>query len=201
MYYKTPITGLGKNKPKFLFLFIAGIIILSILLIAGYVYIYNAFFHSDARFDSIIADVSKHYALDPMLVKAVVWQESNFNPNAVGSKGEIGLMQLMMKSSVVDWENYNKRKIADKGILFNPKLNIEIGTWYLARNRNYWINYKNCDALALAGYNAGYSNVKKWVPKNYKGSDVINLIQFPSTRKYVKSILKKYHSYQLNTKK
>ena len=195
MYYKHLKTGRRMSRRRLLFIGIAGITIILILLIAKF-YKYNTFHYSDTRFDSIIADVSKRYALDPMLVKAVIWRESDFNPNAVGSKGEIGLMQLMINASVKDWTNYTKRKIIDKGILFNPKLNIEIGTWYLARSRNHWLNYNNRNALALAGYNAGYSNVKKWIPKNYQGNDVIKFIKFPSTKKYVESILKKYNSYR-----
>ncbi len=175
--------------------FIVSASVIIFILIVG-VYIYNPFARSDTRFDGIITDTSKHYALDPMLVKAVIWRESNFDPNAIGSKGEIGLMQLMINSSVKDWTNYTKREISDKGVLFNPKLNIEIGTWYLSRSRNHWLNYSNSNALALATYNAGYSNVKKWIPKNYEGDDVIELIKFPSTKKYVKSILKRYNLYR-----
>jgi soluble lytic murein transglycosylase len=194
MYYKCKVLKNKKSKYRLFFFSTIGMIIISILLIAFYVY--NTFFHTNTQFDSIIADVSKRYALDPMLIKAVIWRESNFNPNAVGSKGEIGLMQLMFNSSVKDWTNYTKREITDRGILFNPKLNIEIGTWYLACSRKRWLTYNDNIVLALAGYNAGYSNVKKWVPKNYQGTNAIEFIKFPSTKKYVKSILDKYHSYQ-----
>ena len=131
-----------------------------------------------------------------MLVKALIWKESRFNPNTVGSKGEIGLMQIMPNSSVKDWTEYTKRKIPHRGVLFNPQLNIEIGTWYLAKSKKHWRLYDGSDALALAEYNAGYSNVKKWIPKNYMGDDVTNLIRFPSTKQYVKSILKKYEDYK-----
>ena len=165
------------------------------MLIVFSIYLYSVFFDSSTRYDHLIVSISKGYELDPMLVKAVIWRESDFDLNVVGSKGEIGLMQLMAKSSVKDWENYTKRKIGNRGVLFNPKLNIEIGTWYLARCKKHWVGYRESNALALAEYNAGYSNVKKWIPKNHQG-DVIDLIKFPSTKKYVISILEKYRSYQ-----
>ncbi len=199
MYYKHLTTRNGKSRRRFFVFSIAGIIIV-LLFFGGYSYISNYFLPSDTRFDGIITETSKRYALDPLLVKAVIWRESDFNPNVVGAKGEIGLMQLMINSSVQDWTNYTKKKITNKGVLFNPKLNIEIGTWYLAHSRDQWLNYNNSNILALAGYNAGYSNVKKWVPKNYQGDDVIKFIKFPSTKKYVESILKKYKSYQLDAK-
>ena len=195
MYYKYSKIKRGRGRRRFFLLCLAGVSIILLLLIIKF-YKNNTFIYSDTRFDSIIDDVSKRYALDPMLVKAVIWRESDFKPNAVGLKGEIGLMQLMVNSSVKDWTNYTKREITGKGVLFNPKLNIEIGAWYLAKSRNRWLNYNNCNALALAGYNAGYSNVKKWIPKNYQGNDVIELIKFPSTKEYVKSILEKYESYK-----
>ena len=191
MFYKPLKIRTRKKRYRLLFLSIIGILVLILVF-----YLYNVFFHTDTQFDKIIANTSKRYAIDPMLVKAVIWRESNFDPNAVGAKGEIGLMQLMFKSSVKDWTNYTKREITDKGVLFNPKLNIEIGTWYLVQSKKRWLNYKDSTVLALAGYNAGYSKVKKWVPKNYQGDDAIKFIKFPSTKKYIESILEKYNSYQ-----
>ncbi len=187
----------NRKKIKFYFLIIL-IIVMLVIAIFG---IKKQFLSStDSKYDSVIIPTARQYSIDPLLIKAVIWRESDFNPNAVGTKGEIGLMQLMMKSSVKDWAKYNKRKMPERGVVFDPWLNIEIGTWYLAWCRQLWKGYGNREILALATYNAGYSNVKKWIPEKYKGDDLIEFIKFSSTKKYISSILEKYQKYK-NVKK
>src|SRR5689334_15337979 len=48
----------------------------------------------ESRYDEQILRVAQLYAIDPALVKAVVWRESRFNPRVRGRVGEIGLMQI-----------------------------------------------------------------------------------------------------------
>src|SRR4051794_17757660 len=57
---------------------------------------------SPARFhkhDRLIRAVATEHQLDPMLVKAVVWRESRFDPQKVGTAGERGLMQVSEKAA------------------------------------------------------------------------------------------------------
>src|SRR5437868_9720886 len=57
---------------------------------------------SPARFqqyDKLITRVATEHQLDPMLVKAVVWRESRFDRDKVGSAGERGLMQVTPKAA------------------------------------------------------------------------------------------------------
>src|SRR5204862_528731 len=68
---------------------------------------------SPARFqqyDKLISSVAAEHQLDPMLVKAVVWRESRFDREKVGSAGERGLMQVSPKAAN-EWARDNK--IAD----------------------------------------------------------------------------------------
>ena len=191
MYHRYSHSG---NKRRKLSLIIKYILVIIVLLIAYYIYkSYN--YSTVDHYGNIINDASKRYSIDPMLIKAVIWRESDFKKDAVGKKGEIGLMQLMTQYSVKDWSMYTDRKEPSRGLLFNPQLNIEIGTWYLAQCKKHWKNYQHPIILALAEYNAGYSNVKKWIPKDFKGNP-LKLIKFPSTKKYVETILDKYHEYK-----
>src|SRR5439155_558715 len=48
----------------------------------------------EKQFDVEIRNAAARYRIDPLLVKAVIWQESKFNPKAKGRAGEIGLMQV-----------------------------------------------------------------------------------------------------------
>src|SRR3954463_13873992 len=46
-------------------------------------------------YEADIVKAATRYKVDPLLVKAVIWQESRFDKNAKGRAGEIGLMQVM----------------------------------------------------------------------------------------------------------
>src|SRR2546421_2546382 len=65
---------------------------------------------SPARFqqyDKLIASVAAEHQLDPMLLKAVVWRESRFDPQKYGIAGERGLMQVSEKAAN-EWAHENK---------------------------------------------------------------------------------------------
>ena len=44
--------------------------------------------------DKVIIAAASIYDMDPALIKAVIWRESRFNPDARGAAGELGLMQI-----------------------------------------------------------------------------------------------------------
>src|SRR5437764_3445338 len=120
---------------------------------------------SPARFqqyDKLISSVAAEHQLDPMLVKAVVWRESRFDREKVGSAGERGLMQVSPKAAN---EHARENKIADFKLdqLFEPKTNLEAGSWYLRRAIEHWQNESDPLPFALAEYNAGASRAQRWV--------------------------------------
>ena len=90
---------------------------------------------SPARFqqyDALIRSVAAEHHLDPMLVKAVVWRESRFDAQKYGSAGERGLMQVSDRAAQ-EWALQNRIENFRVEELFDPKVNIEAGTWYLRR--------------------------------------------------------------------
>lgn len=118
-----------------------------------------------ATFDELIVFFAKKYDLDPALIKAVIRAESDFNQYCVSYKGACGLMQLMPATA-------QGLGVFD---IYSPHQNIEGGTRYLA-----WLLREFGDIkLALAGYNAGPENVKK-----YGG-----LPPFSETKNYVSRVL------------
>src|SRR5260370_405982 len=136
---------------------------------------------------------------DPMLVKAVVWRESRFDPNKNGSAGERGLMQVSEKAAR-EWARENKIDNFHIEKLFDPKTNLEAGTWYLRRAFEHWETQSDPLPFALAEYNAGASRAQRW-----SGGDggaaipprtFLKRIDFPGTRKYVDSISPRYAFYQ-----
>lgn len=148
-------------------------------------------------YDQIILEAARRNQVDPRLLKAVIWRESRFDPNTEGKAGEIGLMQVMPDSSVVDWAKAKGREVPYKGALYDPELNIEIGSWYLGRAIRRWNKYQDCYVLALCEYNAGLSRANKWKPANPAG-DVRQKISISSTLNYVNDIMDRYDSYKKN---
>lgn len=159
---------------------------------AGWVYDY---FSRSSRYDSCILHAAYRNHIDPALVKALIWQESRFDRNAKGLKGEVGLMQIMRNYAVTDWASVHKRSVPSRGALYDPELNIEIGSWYLARALRRYQSYRHAVALALCEYNAGARRASDWKPKDPSG-EVIERISIPSTKAYVKAILARYEYYK-----
>ena len=147
--------------------------------------------------DAAIQAASIRYRLDPALVKAVVWRESWFDPQARGRAGEIGLMQIRLPVAQ-EWANAEHWGSVPSAHFFDPVTNTLAGAWYL---RKLLLRYRQADdpiPYALADYNAGRSRVQQW----RKGSSGTNSqtfmqgIKFPGTRAYVQSILRRYEHYR-----
>jgi len=157
---------------------------------------------SPARFqqyDKLIAAVAAQHRLDPMLVKAVVWRESRFDPQKYGTAGERGLMQVSQKAAN-EWARENRIDNFHDEELFDPKKNLEAGAWYLRRALDHWTIQPEPLAFALAEYNAGASRAERWAAGNETAAiskkDFLRHVDFPGTRKYVKSIIERYEFYK-----
>ncbi|MEY2558779.1 MAG: soluble lytic murein transglycosylase [Verrucomicrobiota bacterium] len=156
---------------------------------------------SPARFqghDALIRAVAAEHHLDPMLVKAVVWRESRFDAQKFGSAGERGLMQVSEKAAQ-EWARENHVENFRAEELFDPKINLEAGTWYLRRATQHWGQQADPVPFALAEYNAGASRAQRWAG----GDDAViapdtfrENIDFPGTRKYVDSIIARLEFYK-----
>lgn len=97
---------------------------------------------TDPRLDRIVRDAADRHHVDQALVKAVINQESGWNPGAVSRKGAIGLMQLIPGTA----------QRFGAGNPFDPAQNVEAGTTYL---KSLLDRYDNNLSLSLAAYNAG----------------------------------------------
>jgi peptidoglycan lytic transglycosylase len=151
------------------------------------------------RYDQLIRSVATAHHLDPMLVKAVVWRESRFDAKKYGGAGERGLMQVSEKAAR-EWARENKIANFQVEQLFDPKTNLEAGTWYLRRAFERWQHQTDPLPFALAEYNAGASRAQRWAGKNGVADipvrNFLQNIDFPGTRGYVDSIIARYEFYQ-----
>ena len=147
--------------------------------------------------DDIILAVAGRSGVDPALVKAVIWRESRFDPDARGSSGEVGLMQVM-KGTGEDWAKAEGEKLYWHRRLYDPEKNIRAGTWYLKKMLNRYRHTDNPIPYALAAYNAGPGNADKWAKGLAATSSAAFLQQigFPGTREYVRSVMERHAYYR-----
>jgi len=110
------------------------------------------------RYESLIYEQADAHHLDPDLVGAVIFAESRYRQAAVSPQGALGLMQLMPSTGqwIAEQLGLETPSIDD---LLDPALNIRLGTWYLAQLLDRFGDTQ----LALWAYNAGPSNVDRWL--------------------------------------
>src|SRR5947208_15375978 len=183
--------GLAIAAGLFLLAFRSGDVIYT-----AYEWISPARFH---RFDNLIHTVAAEHELDPMLVKAVVWRESRFDPRKVGSAGERGLMQVSERAAR-EWARQTHADNFQPDDLFEPRTNLEAGVWYLRRALQHWEHQAEPESFALAEYNAGASRAQRWANNDSSATlpeeTFRENIDFPGTRKYVATVLSRYHFYR-----
>ena len=120
-------------------------------------------------YDNIIKEAAEKYSVPEYLIKAVIKQESNYMPNAISSKGAIGLMQIMPSTGAL-------LGVDDKELLKDPYINIMTGTKYLSQMLN---RYNGRLDLSLSAYNAGPNLVDK----------LQRIPNIDETKNYVKNII------------
>lgn len=130
------------------------------------------------EYEGIIQQASRRFRIDPLLIKAVIKAESDFDHKAISSKGAQGLMQLMPYTA-------DEMDVEDP---FDPEENIFGGTRYLSLLLE---RFKKDKRLALAAYNAGPEKVE-----SYKG-----IPPYPETRSFVKKVLAYYDRLRSKGKK
>lgn len=137
---------------------------------------------------------AENHRIDPLLLVAVMRIESDFNPTAVSPKGARGLMQVMPETALWAAQQMGLSSF-EVDQLFDPEVNIAIGSWYLATLRN---QFDGDTVLALAAYNGGRTNVLRWLSEESWSGEVetIDDIPFPETRGYVRKVLDTYAWYR-----
>ena len=146
-------------------------------------------------YDQEIAAAAARNGVDPLLVKAVVWQESRFHPDKLGGHGERGLMQVT-EPAAQDWVEANGVETFVPEDLLDPKTNLEVGTWYLAQAMKHWSTQDDPLPFALGEYNAGRSRVKRWSGGTQMSAEELDAaMDIASTRAYVSAVHARYDYY------
>jgi transglycosylase-like protein with SLT domain len=130
----------------------------------------SGFTTGDSTVDNYILESGRRNSVDPLLLYAIMHQESTFKPRAMSHKGARGLMQLMPRTA----QRFGVTSIWD------PRQNIEGGTRYM---RFLLDKFEGDVQLALAGYNAGEGAVVKY---GYQ------VPPYSETQEYVRRISRNY---------
>lgn len=124
---------------------------------------------------------------DPILVKALIRQESAFNPGARSRARASGLMQLIYPTARLFGVTQPKQ-------LLKPEANIQAGSKFLGR----LVEDFGSVELALAAYNAGPAIVRQW-QRRYPTDNInlfVEMIPYAETREYVRLVTRNYKIYQ-----
>lgn len=145
-------------------------------------------------FWDVIRDRSEQLALDPLLVTALVRQESLFVPEAVSPADAHGLMQLL-PGTAREVAATRGMPAPDRPTLHRVEPNVTLGTTLLRRLLD---RYSGSTVRALAAYNAGEDAVAKWDQRygTRPDDEFVELISYRETRDYVKSVLGHYEVYR-----
>jgi hypothetical protein len=123
--------------------------------------------------------------IDPLVLLAVIRQESRFQADVLSSAGAVGLMQLMPRTAA---ETARREKMAKPGRkeLLRPSVNIRLGAAYLSRLvKGYGGDYFR----AIAAYNAGEAAVKRWwTQANGDPAAFLEGINYKETRFYLRRV-------------
>jgi soluble lytic murein transglycosylase len=151
----------------------------------------------ERKFIPQIQTAAARYGIDPLLVKAVVWRESRFNPEARGRAGEIGLMQIQ-EVAAQEWADAEQIPAFAHEQCVDPGTNTLAGTFYLTKLLKRYSQTDNPIPYALADYNAGRGNLLKWNSGSAATNSAafIGQIRFASTENYVKTVMRRYELYR-----
>lgn len=128
---------------------------------------------SFSDFRHFIENAAKKYEVDPLLIRALIKVESDYDPFAVSSSGAQGLMQLMPGTS-------QRMEVNDP---FNPEENIEGGVKYFKKLLSL---FNGQLVPSIAAYHAGENMVKKY-------DNQVPPIE--ATQNYVRKVISQYNLF------
>ena len=137
-------------------------------------------------YESLVRRFARERDLDIWLIYAIMREESGFQPRVESWANARGLMQLMI-GTANDMARLTGRGSVSARQLFDPAINIELGTMFLKRLGD---RFDGHTTLMIAGYNGGAGNVNSWL--RARGDLPVDLwverIPFEQTRNYVKRV-------------
>lgn len=144
------------------------------------------------EYQAYVSEYAKEYDVPEHIIYAVIKAESGFDPEARSGAGALGLMQLM-PVTFEDLTDNHLREYLDSSKLYDPKVNIRYGVYYLSYLYRMFGNWD----VVFAAYNGGLGNVREWLEDKQYSSDGRTLENIPikETRNYVSRVNKNLEKY------
>jgi soluble lytic murein transglycosylase len=146
-----------------------------------------------AGWGDLVAEQAARFGVDPLLMLAMMRQESSFDPRAQSGAQAMGLTQVVPATarSIAGRLGRDDFLLAD---LFKPSVSVEFGTWFVAELLG---EYKGRVFPTLTAYNAGGGNVARWLQRFGDDPDVlVEQIPFSETQTYLRIVYDNYFHYQ-----
>jgi soluble lytic murein transglycosylase len=147
-----------------------------------------------AGWGDLVAEQAAQHGVDPLLMLALMRQESSFDPRAQSGAQAMGLTQVVPPTARGIARGLGRDDFALRDLL-KPGVSVEFGTWFLSQLLG---DYKGRIFVALTAYNAGGGNVARWL--QHFGDDpdlLVEQIPFEETRTYLRIVYDNYLHYQM----
>jgi soluble lytic murein transglycosylase len=142
-----------------------------------------------------VAAAARKHGLDPDLLFAVMRVESVYQRRIISHAGAVGLMQIMPRTGRLIADKVGRYDATTTDLL-DPRTNLEFSAWYL---RSLLERMDGRLPLAIASYNGGPHNVRKWMRKEGEHMPLdafLERIPFTETKRYVRRVLGYYARYK-----
>lgn len=146
-------------------------------------------------YEWLVVPAANRYGLDPNLLLAVMRVESAYQKHIVSYAGAVGLMQIMPRTGQLIAHALGRGDFTPADLL-DPRLNLEFAAWYLT---SLIRRFDGRLPLAIAAYNGGPHNVRKWMQESAEETPLDALLEripFSQTHRYVRKVLVHYEAYR-----
>ena len=146
-------------------------------------------------YEWLVVPAALKHGLDPNLLLAVMRVESAYQKHIVSYAGAVGLMQIMPRTGQLIAHALGHEEFTPADLL-DPKLNLEFAAWYLSSLIRRFDGHL---PLAIAAYNGGPHNVRRWIQERADGTPLdvlLERIPFTQTHRYVREVLVHYQAYR-----
>lgn len=145
-----------------------------------------------AGFRELLCAEAGKNGVDPPWLQAIIWQESKYNPYARSGASARGLMQFIPETANIVGAAIGITEFSLER-LYDPAVNIPMGAHYFA---GLLKELKN-PLMALAAYNGGIDNVRRWKSKWPAGDEEFFVadIGFIETKRYVMAVYGAHTAY------
>lgn len=147
-----------------------------------------------AAYDDLLVAQTRRFGVEPALLRAVIREESHFNPDAISGASARGLTQFVMPTArKLGFRVGLGRVEADD--LYRPAVAITLGAAYLGALLN---EFDGLAPAVVAAYNAGEPQARLWRDHCFSSEpeEYYSKVGFKETRGYVRKVLTSYHRYR-----